>query len=373
MNFKKLAIAASAAAAATPAMAADLPVVAEPVEYVEVCSAAGAGYFKLPGKDVCLSISGKTRVTLTSHDLTESYDDTQTIANAGAWNEEVSYANAHSAKAEGFVYFDAVAFTEFATIKTHTEFEAEWNDLGEKTISTGNTYVQLGFDNVTVTAGRTGSAWTQFGGFSSIGVIGISSGGEDGLGVNVAASLGNGFTAEFAVEDANAYFDAKTASKELNYIATLGVAQGMFSANLSAASFAYAQDERGFAVSGSAEIAATDKVTFGLGAAYAADALTLIDAAGGDVTQGDDARGFVVGAGVKVAMTDMLTGALDASYASTEDDNNDEFSKTVVNGSLTYSPVAGLSMILDAGWARSEANNVDSDEAKIATRLQYSF
>jgi len=43
------------------ASAADLPV-AEPVEYVRVCDAFGAGFFFIPGTDTCLKISGFVRV-----------------------------------------------------------------------------------------------------------------------------------------------------------------------------------------------------------------------------------------------------------------------------------------------------------------------
>lgn len=45
-----------------PAWAADLPVrKAEPVEYVRVCNAYGAGFFYIPGTDTCLRLSGRAR------------------------------------------------------------------------------------------------------------------------------------------------------------------------------------------------------------------------------------------------------------------------------------------------------------------------
>ena len=43
------------------AQAADLPVKAKPVEYVKVCSLYGAGYYYMPGTDICLKLGGYVR------------------------------------------------------------------------------------------------------------------------------------------------------------------------------------------------------------------------------------------------------------------------------------------------------------------------
>src|SRR6195952_858767 len=53
---------AAASAAVGAAHAADLPVrKAEPVEFVRVCNAYGAGFFYIPGTDTCLRVSGRAR------------------------------------------------------------------------------------------------------------------------------------------------------------------------------------------------------------------------------------------------------------------------------------------------------------------------
>jgi hypothetical protein len=58
MRFKTLLLGTAAAmAVGGAAQAADLAV-AESVEYVKVCDAYGAGYFYIPGSDVCLKIGG---------------------------------------------------------------------------------------------------------------------------------------------------------------------------------------------------------------------------------------------------------------------------------------------------------------------------
>ena len=46
------------------AQAADLPVKAKPVEYVKICSLYGAGYYYMPGTDICLKLGGFVRYQL---------------------------------------------------------------------------------------------------------------------------------------------------------------------------------------------------------------------------------------------------------------------------------------------------------------------
>ena len=49
---------AAGLALAGGAQAADLPVKAKPVEYVKICSAYGAGFYYIPGTDICLRVGG---------------------------------------------------------------------------------------------------------------------------------------------------------------------------------------------------------------------------------------------------------------------------------------------------------------------------
>ncbi len=51
--------------AVTAGQAADLPVKAKPVEYVKVCSLYGAGFYYMPGTDMCIKVGGWVRVEST--------------------------------------------------------------------------------------------------------------------------------------------------------------------------------------------------------------------------------------------------------------------------------------------------------------------
>jgi len=53
---------AAGVAAVTAGQAAELPVKAQPVQYVKVCSLYGAGFYYMPGTDTCIKIGGYVRV-----------------------------------------------------------------------------------------------------------------------------------------------------------------------------------------------------------------------------------------------------------------------------------------------------------------------
>jgi hypothetical protein len=400
MNFKKLAIAAAAAAAATPAMAADLPVVAEPVNYVQACDAFGAGYFQLPGQDTCIRVHGRIRTNYTSHDLTEGYNRVAT--NKGAANYKAQ--NAYSAYAKGYIYLESMTDTEVASIKTYTELNTKWDDDSSSKVEVGSAYLQFGFDNTSVLIGRSGSVFSAFGGYSAIGTVGPAAGGEDALQISATTSFGNGFTASFGVMDSAAsgleveYFDAmgtstgtvnQKATKAANFEGSLGVTQGMFSANLSAAAHAFndydfatnkvtGDIKYGYAVAATVEADVAENVKLGFGATYSHNALSYAGGFPDGMTllaeSSDEAlKAYTLVAGVEVGLSDKLTGALDVAYSDFDQDKKDA-SFTSVNGSLNYAPVAGLNIILDAGWGNLDVDKGDDDNvAKVTTRVQYTF
>ena len=56
-----LLVSAAGLVAVSGAQAADLPVKAKPVEYVKVCSLYGAGFYYIPGTDICMKVGGYVR------------------------------------------------------------------------------------------------------------------------------------------------------------------------------------------------------------------------------------------------------------------------------------------------------------------------
>jgi hypothetical protein len=103
MNIKSLLLGSAAAlAAVSGAQAADAIVAAEPepMEYVRVCDAFGAGYFYIPGSETCLKVGGRVRF-------------------------DASYGSVYSPNADGTytntraeIYLDSASDTEWGALKT---------------------------------------------------------------------------------------------------------------------------------------------------------------------------------------------------------------------------------------------------------------
>jgi hypothetical protein len=79
MNIKSLLLGSAAAlVAVSGARAADAVVAPEPepVEYVRVCDTYGAGYFYIPGTEVCLKVGGYVRYDIGAGDISGAISDT---------------------------------------------------------------------------------------------------------------------------------------------------------------------------------------------------------------------------------------------------------------------------------------------------------
>ena len=112
MKIKTLLLGSAAAfAVAGAAQAADLSV-AEPVDYVRVCDAFGAGYWYIPGTDTCLKIGGYVRFDVNFH--TGSLVD---YAVSGNYNAAWTATAGHSA---GWDFYTKASVS--VTAKSMTEY-----------------------------------------------------------------------------------------------------------------------------------------------------------------------------------------------------------------------------------------------------------
>ena len=144
MNIKSLLIGSAAAlAAVSGAHAADAIVAAEPepLEYVRVCDAFGAGYFYIPGTETCLRIGGEVRFTV-------------------GFGEDVgpqSTSDWYSAT-RGRVFFDTKTDSELGTIGTYIRLEGNYRGDGRE--MAGTTGVSLEQAYITVGGLKVGKALT---------------------------------------------------------------------------------------------------------------------------------------------------------------------------------------------------------------------
>lgn len=187
---KSLALGSAAAFVAFGgAKAADLPG-AEPVEYVKVCDAYGAGFFYIPGTETCLQIGGFARLELTSGERVN--DD--------------EHANRTGYRVRARVWFDSRTDTEYGALRTFIRFQIqrETGAVGRPGTTNGNlaaddalidqAYVQF----AGLTAGVTDSFWdfkpypTFQNPFISDRTVPV---------LAYTASFGSGFSASVSLED----------------------------------------------------------------------------------------------------------------------------------------------------------------------------
>lgn len=411
MNVKTIALAAAAAAAATSAQAADLPMAAEPVNYVQACDAFGAGYFQLPGSETCVKLGGRIRAQYVSHDFANGLGD---VTKAGSAEETVlvevptnsagqtrsewigadsantadnflpaftgmeeivtkeageDETNDYTAYTRGYLYFTSMTGTDFGTIKTFTELTATWDEEGNGTSGLGDAWIQIGTNYGSFLFGRETSAFDAFTGYTWIGPVGLSLSDESALQASFTADLGNGVTATASLEDSS-YRGGE--DNGLDIVGALKLSQGWGSFQLSGAAHNKADgDDYGYAAGATAAINLDmlkegTEITFQ--AQYADEAGKYIAA------ESASATGYALAGGIETAVTDKVSAQLDVTYLALDGDS-DDFTKTSVNGSIVYSPVSGLGIALAAGWAQQDDDTATKyeDETRVGARVQYTF
>jgi hypothetical protein len=150
MNIRSLLLGTAAAlVAVSGARAADAVMAPEPepVEYVRVCDAYGAGFFYIPGTETCLQVSGYVwyQIGATNEDA-GSTTNYWGFAPDG-WNKSV----------RARVNFDARSETEWGTLRSYIRLQADWNGVGDGPASVDQAYIELGG----LRMGYTESAWAE--------------------------------------------------------------------------------------------------------------------------------------------------------------------------------------------------------------------
>jgi len=193
--------AAAGFVAMSGAQAADLPVKAKPVEYVKICSAYGAGFYYIPGTDICLRVGGYVFVETGVKGRNAAVD---VIYSGDNFNRDDNYSQW---RARGHVILDARNNTAYGTLRAYfvggvsyaTTAPAGQVPSGANTgASMDRAFIQFaGF-----TAGFTESFFSFGGAYS------IVAGGAlpwDWLPlIAYTAQLGNGVSATVSVEDGGA-------------------------------------------------------------------------------------------------------------------------------------------------------------------------
>ena len=194
MTFKSLVVGSTVLMMAASAHGADAIIAEpEPVEYVRVCDAYGAGFFYIPGTQTCLSISGYVwyQIGATSQDGPFDTPNFNGFSPDG-WNKTT----------RARLNFDARSETEWGTLRGYIRFQANWGEPFDGPVRADQAFLELGGFR----AGYTESAWSE-----SM-LSGVASGGShswngmyyaDQQRHQISYSLGSreGFAATLSLED----------------------------------------------------------------------------------------------------------------------------------------------------------------------------
>ena len=189
--------------AVTAGQAAELPVKAKPVEYVKVCSLYGAGFYYMPGTDMCIKIGGWVRA-----ELTYGMNNSMTWG-AYSGNQNNRTTNEIGERARGYITADAREQTAYGTARGYIAVGISSSDFGFQE-STANGFSAFSSNRAFVQwAGMTAGLAQSFYDFYSLpaanyraGNIPASDTGDGGWWVwGYTAQLGGGFSATLAAED----------------------------------------------------------------------------------------------------------------------------------------------------------------------------
>jgi hypothetical protein len=180
------------------AQAADLPVKAKPVQYVKICSLYGAGFYYIPGTDMCLKMGGWVRAEY-------GYGDNGNLA--WGWansNSNDRGTNNSTFRARGYITADAREQSEYGTIRSYIAVGVSDSNVGantaSNTFSANRAFVQF--------AGFTFGVSQSFYDFYSVpatalwGAYPASDTGDPGwMVMGYTAQFGNGLSASIAAEE----------------------------------------------------------------------------------------------------------------------------------------------------------------------------
>jgi hypothetical protein len=201
MNIKSLLLGSAAAlVVVSGARAADAVVVAEPepVEYVKVCDAYGAGFFYIPGTETCLKVGGMVRYDAQGGD--DPYDG----SNVGRVNADGRRDETYHKRTRAEIRLDARSETELGTLRSYIVGRFQYDDGKDSGGSLPTAFIELGGFRIG-TGDEIFGSWTGYAGsIINDDVINYQSGQTNQ--VSYTFTGGNGFSAIIAAEQGSVEF-----------------------------------------------------------------------------------------------------------------------------------------------------------------------
>jgi len=117
--------------------AADMPVKAKPVEYVRICDLYGAGFFYIPGTEICLKIGGYVRA-----DYGWNVTGARTPHYSGGAGAQDRTVNPYSTRHRAHFNFDSRTQTAYGTLRTYVAVHVDNENIGTVTVNPSRAFIQ---------------------------------------------------------------------------------------------------------------------------------------------------------------------------------------------------------------------------------------
>lgn len=402
---------AVAFAAVAGAQAADLPVKAKPVSYVKICPQYGAGFYYIPGTDICLRVGGLVFAEAGYH----AAGAITTLASAAATPHAESELNWRS---RGYLILDARQNTAYGTLRSYI-----LGGLQQRNNTSAGLFGQANTAYGVQADGFIQYAFIQFAGFTAGTANSFFDFGSNYLTISVAsnpwtwtnvfaytANFGNGLSATISLEDASTTrtgtlnTDANIAHYvSPDIVANIRLDQAWGSAQVMAAAHQLrfnADQVWGWAIGAGVEIklpvlGAGDTLKFIAVTSDGAVAYTGLDnvpngsvagitlgfAPGPNVLVRDYSAGDLTEATSYLAQfrhfwTPTLRSSFHAGYTEAYNVAAGGFGGVQVvqvGGNLAWSPVKDLTLSLDVLWTQIDANNNETDRVATWFRVTRTF
>lgn len=362
--------AASLPLAADAVPAAELPI-AEPVEYVRICDAFGAGYFYIPGSDTCLKLSGYVQAEMHYVD-----GDADTLIGPNPNSE----FNNWTSRARANVSWETQTSVDFGLIRTYIEFQATRGPADYDLVYTEDfelpaAFIEVSNDRGTFTAGMTGSFFDFYGSDDYGTRIDVDDNTTEQTLFAYTLNGPSGLKGTLSIEDPDSSgrrlngADDYEGQELPDVVGNIRVDQGWGSAQvMGVARHIHDVDGDGVGWAASAGFSLNlpiQDITFSTQFGYADGAIAYLtnDPGGvGDFSgpDGDDTnQAWMARGGFLVPFTETVSGWFDGSFTHAEDDvNDDEYDFWAFVVGAAWAPNDRLSMGPEFGY-----NNLDGDDA----------
>ena len=281
--------------AVTAGQAADLPVKARPVQYVKVCSLYGAGFYYMPGTDMCLKIGGWVRSEVTY--------GTNGNSTTGSFNSDYNNRTTNNlwTRERGYITADAREQTAYGVARGYIDVgissQNQGNEVPGAQFSSNRAFVQwAGF-----TAGLSVSFFDFYPAAALLyraGNIPNEDTGDGGLWVwGYTAQFGGGFSATLSAEE-------RRDSQLIDFSGAAGALGGVAAPGTNGVIVGGTANTTGYGGWQTPDIIGNLRVDQAWGSAQVMGALHQDNAAyyGATPATGhpSDAWGWVVGGGIKI-------------------------------------------------------------------------